>query len=142
MAGPVRKVAGQGFVLDAHAVVALLYDEPGAETIRSLLRDAEAGRTRLGLTTVNAGEVVLASERLGGAEASHRTLDLLQVLPIDLVAVDLELASRAAYLKRRGGISFADCFAAGLAMRDGVPVVTGDREFERVADVVPVVWLD
>lgn len=93
------------------------------------------------MTVVNAAEVMLVQERRGGAEASHRTLDLLQDLPITLVNVDLELAARAAYLKTRGGISFADCFAAALAHRDGIPVLTGDREFERVADLVQVRWL-
>jgi predicted nucleic acid-binding protein len=85
--------------------------------------------------------VMLVQERRGGAEASHRTLDLLQDLPIRLVNVDLELAARAAYLKMRGGISFAGCFAAALAHRDGIPVLTGDREFERVADLMHVRWL-
>jgi ribonuclease VapC len=132
---------GAAFVLDAHAIVIYLNGEPGAGVVASLLRRAEAGTARLGLTTVNAGEVLLAQERIGGAAASHRSLDLLQVLPIDIVPIDLELASRAAYLKLRGGISYADCFAAALAYRDDVPVVTGDPEFGRIEDVVQVVWL-
>ena len=93
------------------------------------------------MTVVNAAEVMLVQERRGGATASHRTLELLQELPISLVGVDLELAARAAYLKMRGGISFADCFAAALAHRDSSPVLTGDREFERVSDLVEVFWL-
>jgi ribonuclease VapC len=93
------------------------------------------------LTVVNAAEVLVSQERRGGAEASHRTLDLLQELPIDIQNVDLELAARAAYLKMRGGISLADCFAGALAHRDGRPVLTGDPEFARIEDVVEVVWL-
>ncbi len=55
--------------------------------------------------------------------------------------VNLELAARAAYFKGRGGISLADCFAAGLAHREGVPLLTDDREFERVTHGVEVLWL-
>jgi predicted nucleic acid-binding protein len=131
----------QALVLDAHPLAAFINGEPGAEHVRSLLESARAGTSRLSMTVVNAAEVMLVQERRGGAQASHRTLDLLQDLPIRLVNVDLELAARAAYLKMRGGISFADCFAAALAHRDGIPVLTGDREFERVADLVHVRWL-
>ena len=58
------------------------------------------------------------------------------------MAVDLELAARAAWFKLRGGISYADCFAAALAHRDGLPLITGDPEFRRVEDVVRIAWLD
>ena len=109
--------------------------------MRRLLERAAASEIDLRMSVVNAAEVILAQERMGGAEASHLTLELLQELPLVLVGVDLELAARAAYLKRRGGISFADCFCAALAMRHGVPVLTGDHEFERVAHVVRVEWL-
>jgi predicted nucleic acid-binding protein len=93
------------------------------------------------MTTVNAGEVQLAAERRGGARASVDTLDLLQELPINIIDVNLDLASRAAWLKVRGGLSYADCFAAALAHREGVPVLTADRAFERVADVIDIAWL-
>ncbi|NBB99561.1 MAG: hypothetical protein GVY15_01695 [Bacteroidetes bacterium] len=48
----------------------------------------------------------------------------------------------AANFKVRGGLAYADCFAAARAyMRDG-PVVTGDPEFARVEDRVTVEWLE
>jgi uncharacterized protein with PIN domain len=130
----------EALVLDAPPVVAFINGEAGARLIETLLDRARAGETRLLMAVVNAAEVMVVQERRGGAEASHRTLELLQALPIELVTVDLELAARAAYFKVRGGISLADCFAAALAQRDGLPVLTGDREFERVADTVEVLW--
>ncbi|MGP1675025.1 MAG: PIN domain-containing protein, partial [Candidatus Limnocylindrales bacterium] len=60
----------------------------------------------------------------------------------DPITVDLELASRAAWFKLRGGISYADCFAAALAHRDGLPLITGDPEFRRVEDVIQIAWLE
>ena len=59
----------------------------------------------------------------------------------EIVVADLELAARAAWIKLRGGISYADCFAAALAHRDRIPVLTGDPEFRRVEDIVEVAWL-
>lgn len=143
MARAVRTLADQGLdvaglVLDAHPVVAWLSGEAGTELIAALLERARDGRTRLLMSVVNAAEVLVVQERRGGAEASHRTLELLQELPITLESVDLELAARAAYFKVRGGISLADCFAAALAHREGIPLLSGDPEFERVSDAVDV----
>ena len=146
MAGTIRALergplAVDALVLDAQPVVAFVNGEPGAQLIEALLDRARSGEARLLLAVVNAAEVLVVQERRGGAEASHRTLELLQALPIELVTVDLELAARAAYFRVRGGISLADCFAAALAQRDGMPVLTGDREFERVADSIDVLWI-
>jgi len=136
MGSPVRAVDADAIVLDAQALAAYVGSEPGARAIAAILTRATREEIVLSITTVNAGEVLLAAERMGGAQASHETLDLIQDLPIDIISVDLELAARAAWFKFRGGISYADCFAAALAHRDGIPVLTGDREFERVADRV------
>jgi ribonuclease VapC len=130
----------EGLVLDAHPVVAFVNGEAGSELIAGFLERARDGRLRLLMTVVNAAEVLHVQERQGGAEASHRTLDLLQELPIDLMVVDLELAARAAYFKVRGGVSLAACFAAALAHRENLPLLSGDPEFERVRDVVDVRW--
>jgi predicted nucleic acid-binding protein len=145
MAGAVRAVdrnalGVEALVLDAQPLVAFVDGELGAQLIESLLDRARAGERRLLMAVINAAEVMIVQERRGGAAASHRTLELLQALPIELVTIDLELTARAAYFKVRGGISLADCFAAALAQREGLPVLTGDREFERVADSIEVLW--
>lgn len=53
----------------------------------------------------------------------------------------MELALAAARLKAIFPLAYADTFAAALAQRGGVPVVTGDPEFKRLAGVVSVIWL-
>jgi predicted nucleic acid-binding protein len=140
--GQVPALDGGGVVLDAHPLVAFLEHEPGARAVAALLTRATAGEVLLHITTVNAGEVMLAIERTRGAEACHDTLDLLQELPLDLVVADLELAARAEWFRLRGGLSYADCFAAALAHKLAARVLTGDREFERVANLVEILWLD
>jgi predicted nucleic acid-binding protein len=131
----------QALVLDAQPLVAHFLSEPNAEQVRSVLDRGVRGALELLMSVVNAGEVLVAMEREGGAQASHRTLEILQELPVRLVNVDLEMAARAAWFKAGGGISYGDSFAAALAHREGIPLLTGDREFERVADRVEVRWL-
>ncbi len=62
-------------------------------------------------------------------------------MPIELVDADRELAYVAARFKARGGLSYADCYAVGLAQLRGAAVVTGDPEFHTVDNEVQVEWL-
>ncbi|MDQ3128262.1 MAG: PIN domain-containing protein [Chloroflexota bacterium] len=80
-----------------------------------------------------------AVERHLGAVAGHRALVAVQAWT-EIVPVDLERATRAGWLKLGGGISSTDCFAAALAHRDGIPLITGDPEFKRVEDVSMIEW--
>jgi predicted nucleic acid-binding protein len=53
----------------------------------------------------------------------------MQELPIDLVSVSDGMVLQAARLKITHTISYADAFAASLAMELKCPLVTGDMEF-------------
>ena len=44
-------------VLDSYALMAFFEDEPGADTVRSLLLKAEEGGVQLVMNVVNLGEV-------------------------------------------------------------------------------------
>jgi predicted nucleic acid-binding protein len=130
------------FVLDAQPIVGAIRQEPVRSLFEGLLARASRGEIELRLTAVNAGEVIYGTERALGAAAGHDALRVLQDWPIVIVPVDLELAARAAWFKLRGGISYADCCAAALAHRDGVPLITADPEFRRVAEDVQIAWVD
>jgi predicted nucleic acid-binding protein len=129
------------FVIDAHALVAYVKREVHWERVAHTIDRSAAGTISLKMTAVNAGEAIWSIERVFGASAGHKALESIQIWT-DVVTVDLELAARAAWFKLRGGISYADCFAAALAHREGIPVITGDPEFRRVEDVVQIAWLD
>lgn len=134
-------MADSVWVIDAQPIVAFILREAHWQRVGSLIKASTRGEATVRLTAVNAGEVVLGTERALGALVGHRTLDVIQQWT-EIVNVDLELAARAAWFKLRGEISYADCFAAALAHRDGLPLITGDPEFHRVEDVIRVVWLD
>lgn len=129
------------YVVDAQPFVGAFKGEPIRPVVAGIVAKALAGTFELRVTVVNAGEIVYGVERHLGAAASHQVLDSIQHW-MDVIPADLELALRAGWFKLRGGISYADCFAAALAHRDGVPLITGDPEFRRVEDVVQIAWLD
>lgn len=134
-------MADTTWVIDAQPLVAFIRREAHWQRVGALIKATMRREATLRLTAVNAGEVVLGTERALGSLVGHRTLEVIQDWA-DIVDVDLELGARAAWFKSRGGISYADCFAAALAHRDGLPLITGDPGFQRVEDVIRVVWLD
>jgi predicted nucleic acid-binding protein len=62
-------------------------------------------------------------------------------LPIEVVDADAALTQAAARLKAQHNLPYADCFAAALPQSRKVPVVTSDKDFERVRDSVRTVWI-
>ncbi len=128
-------------VLDAHALLVYFGDEPGCERVAQLLTQATRGEARLLLSLINWGEIAYATMRIRGEEKAEALLQAIDELPIALINADRPLTREAARLKARGGISYADCFAAGLARLKEGDVVTGDPEFEVVEDVVPILCL-
>lgn len=129
------------YVLDAFALMAYLRDEPGAARVRELLDAAIAQSTYLYLSVVNFGEVVYVSEQVGGRTAAEMAILTLDSLPIETVPVDRPVALIAAHLKAQHRMSYADTFAAALAMSMNAVLVTGDPEFRVLEGLLPIEWI-
>lgn len=127
-------------VLDAFAMVAFIEDEPGAAEVEALLTRAIRADLSVLVSAVNLGEAWYALGRAYGPEAADEHVDALLDLGLAVVSADWDLARAAADFKRLGGLSYADCFAAALAVRSDAPVVTGDPEFQRLGTGVRVSW--
>ncbi|MGK2851913.1 MAG: PIN domain-containing protein [Candidatus Limnocylindrales bacterium] len=134
-------MAIDAYVIDAQPLVAFIKREAHWQRVSDAIAASAQGSFELRLTAVNAGEVIMAAERHLGSAAAHGALAGIQQWT-DVIDVDLELGARAGWFKLRGGISYADCFAAALAHRDGLPLITGDPEFRRVEDVIRIAWLE
>lgn len=132
--------ANSRYVLDAFAVMALVRLEPGGPLVRVLAR-ASSGDAELAMSAVNWGEMLYSIERRSNAADAQKVAVSLEAVPVEIVPADKELAQRAAGLKLRGRLSFADCFAAALAQVRDAAVVTGDPEFHSVENLVAVEWL-
>jgi predicted nucleic acid-binding protein len=131
-------------VLDAHALMVLFNDEPGADEVEKILLKAESGTPKLLMSVVNWGEIYYsilrgASEEMAEAKAHEIAGMQIELVPVD--ADDLELVRQAAAFKATRKMSYADCFAAALAKIKNAELVTGDREFKQLARDVKIHWL-
>ena len=131
-------------VLDAHALMVLFNDEPGADEIEKILIKAETGSPKLLMSVVNWGEIYYsilrgASQEMAEAKAHEIAGMQIELVPVD--ADDLELVRQAAAFKATRKMSYADCFAAALAKIKNAELITGDREFKQLARDVKIHWL-
>jgi ribonuclease VapC len=133
--------APKEYVLDSFALLAYFGNEPGAEIVEQLLRQAQRQTVTLHLSLLNLGEVYYITQRERGRDAAVAALALIDQLPIHQQAVDRLRVLAASTLKANHAISYADAFAAALAQQLLGTVVTGDPEFQKVAALVEILWL-
>jgi predicted nucleic acid-binding protein len=120
-------------VLDANALIGFFEGRRGvSEKVSRLLSDALRQDSPLLMSAVNWGEVFYMEWRYQGEAKAREAEAILQRMPVAVIAVDRERATRAGALKQRHGLGYADAFAAELAMERGAWLVTADPEFSKV----------
>ncbi len=114
-------------VLDASAVLALLFKEKGAEVVRAQLRTGVIG-------AANLAEVLakLSDHGLPALEAVRA----VAILGLEVAPMTEAQAQRSAELRpltRGAGLSLGDRACLALAAELGAPAVTADRSWDAVA---------
>ena len=128
-------------VLDASALLALFFDEPGAEKMEHLLQAASEADRPVYISAVNWAEVLYKVERKQGKTGLETARQFERTTPLEAVPVDRDLAEAAAQLKNEHGLGLANAFAAALAMHKKAELVTTDHEFKSVEKEIKINWL-
>jgi len=119
-------------VLDASAVLALLFEETGAEVVRAQLRTGVIG-------AANLAEVLakLSDHGLPAVEAVRA----VAILGLEVAPMTKAQAQRSAELRsltRGAGLSLGGRACLALAAELGAPAVTADRSWDAVAGAAGV----
>lgn len=113
-------------VFDSSALLAIAFDEPGAERAKACLKEGIQ-------SAVNASEVVSRFVDLGVSEKQAR--EWLTRFGLPIRPFDGELAVAAGVLRsktRKIGLSLGDRACIALALREGGSVITADRNWKRL----------
>lgn len=132
------------FVLDSYAVIGYLENESFSGQIQELLTNAKKGDPWLYFHAIHLGEVYYITLREQGQTLADLAYSRIKALPLKLIDhIPEELLLTAATLKANHPISYADCFAAALAIINRCSLVTGDPEFKSLEEegVITVEWL-
>jgi len=129
------------FVLDAYPLLVFLKKQKNWEKISDLLSKGIKNELNIMITVVNLGEVYYSVLKDAGTEAAETVIDSVNYLSISIVESNWELAKQAAIYKSKGGISYADCFAASLAKREKAILITGDKEFLQLKNEIEILLI-
>ena len=120
-------------VLDSWAILEWMSGrQPACDFVARVLAEAVEGQSRLFMSAINVGEVYYVLCKNRSEDLAESWLGSSRTLPVTIEAPTADDIWRAASLKGRFPISYADAFAAALAQKHDCPLVTGDREFGRV----------
>jgi predicted nucleic acid-binding protein len=127
------------YVLDANALIGFFESrETASGKVRHLLGEAFRLELPLLMSAVNWGEVFYMEWRYHGEAKAREAESYLHRLPIAVIAVDAERATRAAALKQKHNLGYADAFAAELALERSAWLVTADPEFSNLGKTLQV----
>jgi predicted nucleic acid-binding protein len=135
----ISRTSARRYVLDANALIGFIEDREGtAAKIERLVSEAVRQDLPLLMSAVNWGEVFYTAWRRHGEAKARQVEASLQEMPIAVVSVDRDRASRAGALKQKHSLGYADAFAAELAIERGAWLVTADPEFSKVGKTLSV----
>lgn len=120
------------YVLDASAVLAVLFKEAGEEIARPYLRDGL-------ISAVNAAEVLNTGFR--NSESLERHVQVFRSLEVRVVGFDFEQAVIATTFKpyiKAANLSFADRACLSLGLLRSLPIVTAECSWAKASMGVDV----
>ena len=132
------------FVFDSYALIGYLENESFSDRIQDILTQAKNRDILLYIHAIHIGEVYYITLREQGKSLADLAYSRIKSLPIKTIdRIDEELLLTAAGLKARYPISYADSFAAALAMIKNCSLLTGDPEFKSLEEkgIIGIEWL-
>ena len=94
------------------------------------------------MSLINLGEIVYIIERRWGPENLRSMLAYLEAAPLSIIEANKERVLEAAHIKAHYSLAFADAFAIALARELNAILLTGDKEFQAVSNLVSIEWLE
>jgi predicted nucleic acid-binding protein len=128
-------------VLDASALLAMFFGQPGMEQVRGLLEKAAEADKPVLISAVNWAEVLYKLENKQGQAGLETGRRFGHTMPLEVEPLDRELAECAAHLKAAYDLGLADACAAALAQSKKAELVTADTEFKALEKEIKIAWL-
>ena len=131
-------------VLDSFALIGYLENEAFSSRFETLLKQAREGKNLIYLHAIHLGEVYYIILREQGQDLADLAYARIRAFPLTYIEIiDEELLRTAATLKAKYQISYADAFAAAMAVMNNAFLLTGDPEFRVIEkkEKISIEWL-
>ena len=129
-------------LLDSSAMLVYLRKDKNYEKVKNALLVVQKGGKKLLMNESSIGETywIVAQER-SLKTADYIVTNVLGSLPIEPYANSYSDILMAAKLKAQYLLPYADALVLATAMKEKIPVLTGDPEFRKVEHLVKVEWI-
>lgn len=128
-------------IVDTSAILAIPLDEPEAEQFARVIHRAD--EASIAAPTVL--EAMIVAEGRFGLGGSTQVRDLLNVLGVQVISFDDEMADIALFAFQKFGkgrhpasLNFGDCCAYALAWKQSLPLLSKGRDFART-DIIAAI---
>jgi predicted nucleic acid-binding protein len=128
-------------VFDSYALITYLQRQAGYKEVAKLFEECTANNREVFLCVVNWGEVIYHALRTGGEQRAQLAEGAMRAIPVTIIEANKDITLQAAKLKAVHRMSYADCFAAAVAMKKKCELVTGDKEFKHVEKEIKIHWI-
>jgi len=135
------KAKPRTLVFDSWAIIAYFEDEPAGKIIEEIIIDANEREIPMYMSVVNAGEVWYIVARQTSPSEADSIISDLRSLGIQFENPDWKASRQAAVFKSKHKMSYADAYAAALAIQKNAHLVTGDNEFKQVEKEIKILWV-
>ena len=131
-------------VLDSFALIGYLENETFSANVEKLLKQARQGKIQIYLHALHLEEVYYITLREQGQDLADLAIARIKAFPVQYIdIIEDEMLRIAARLKTIYPISYADAFAAALAVIKHSSLLTGDPEFGKLEkkEDISIEWL-
>lgn len=129
------------YVFDTYALMVYLRHEKNYSTVRTRIFETLTGRTKGFISVINLGELFYMQARKGSIEKAESSVKFVKRAGILIEPVTTERVMNAARLIASVSLSYADAFAASLALELNATLITGDTEYKPLEPNLKVLWL-
>jgi len=130
------------YALDASAILRFLDGEAGSERVAEIIKDHLAGRHKAVVSGIHWGEIAGVTCKAHGRQAVDLVLSRLFSFGLEIAEVTGERAVRAALIKVRRKIAYADAFGVELASESPDHIlVTADFDLKAAAHDIKIEFL-
>ncbi|MGI9034889.1 MAG: type II toxin-antitoxin system VapC family toxin [Pyrinomonadaceae bacterium] len=129
------------YVLDTFALMAYLRREKNYQLVRAVILETLQGTNETYLSIINLGELFYMQTRKSGITKAENAVKFVKRAGIEIEPATTKRVLNASRLKATISLSYADAFAASLALELGATLVTGDTEFKPLEPSLKILWL-
>ncbi|HSK72666.1 MAG TPA: type II toxin-antitoxin system VapC family toxin [Pyrinomonadaceae bacterium] len=129
------------YVLDTFALMAYLRREKNFQIVRNIILETLQGKSRSFMSVINLGELYYMQARKSGTIKAENSVKFVKRAGILIEPATTARVMNAAKIKATVSLSYADAFAASLALELNATLVTGDSEYKPLEPNLKILWL-